>query len=434
MDFIHSHAAALPDLVKFALAMAVIVGIPALCRRIGIPGVVGLLLTGVVLGPHVIGLFAEHHPVMDFLAELGKLLLMFAAGLEIDLALFRQARRRSMIFGLVTTSIPLLLGTLVGLWSGYHVVSAVVLGSLLASHTLLALPIILRLGATRLEPIVITVGATIVSDTLSLIVFAICASTYHSGFSVSTLSIQIVEIAIFVPFILLGLSHLGVYVLKKVEADENAYFVVMLGIMGVAAVLAQSISLPGIVGAFLAGLTVNAAAHDNPAKEKLEFFGNSLFIPVFFIVTGFLIDPVVFSRSIAQHFAFTAGVILALLVGKWVAAEIAVRAFKYSRAARMTMWSLTLPQVAATLAAALVAFDTFNPAGQRLVDGHLLNAVLVLMLTTSIVGPILTERFTPLLLRESAQLLAAENRRATARGSQIEDRSDRGASGGATVH
>ena len=402
-DFIRSHAVALPPIAKFALAMAIIVGIPALSRRIRIPGVVGLLLTGVVIGPHVLGLFAEHHPIMDFLAELGKLLLMFSAGMEIDLALFRQAQRRSMIFGLLTTSLPLLLGTLVGLWSGYQFVSAVVLGSLLASHTLLAMSIILRLGATRLEPIVITVGATLMSDTLSLIVFAICASTYHSGFSVSTLAIQILEIAIFVPLILVGLSRMGAYLLKKVEADENAYFVVMLGTMGVAAVLAQSINLPGIVGAFLAGLAVNAAAHEKPAKEKLEFFGNSLFIPVFFVTTGFLIDPVVFFRSIAQHFVLTAGIILSLLVGKWVAAEIAVRAFQYSRAARMTMWSLTLPQVAATLAAALVAYDTFNPAGQRLVDGHLLNAVLVLMLVTSILGPTLTERFAPHLFQESPQ-------------------------------
>ena len=402
-DFIRSHAVALPHIAKFALAMAIIVGIPALSRRIRIPGVVGLLLTGVVIGPHVLGLFAEHHPIMDFLAELGKLLLMFSAGMEIDLALFRQAQRRSMTFGLLTTSLPLLLGTLVGLWSGYQFVSAVVLGSLLASHTLLAMSIILRLGATRLEPIVITVGATLMSDTLSLIVFAICASTYHSGFSISTLAIQIIEIAIFVPLILIGLSRLGAYLLKKLEADENGYFVIMLGIMGVAAVVAQSINLPGIVGAFLAGLAVNSAAHEKPAKEKLEFFGNSLFIPVFFIVTGFLIDPVVFFRSLAQHFVLTAGIILALLVGKWVAAEIAVRAFKYSRAARMTMWSLTLPQVAATLAATLVAYDTFNPAGQRLVDGHLLNAVLVLMLVTSILGPTLTERFAPALLQESPQ-------------------------------
>jgi Kef-type K+ transport system membrane component KefB len=400
LEWIRSHAVALPHLAKFALAMAIIVGVPPLSRKLRLPAVVGLLLCGVVIGPHVLGVFPVHPAIADFFADLGKLLLMFFAGLEIDLALFRQARARSIIFGLITTGIPLALGTAVGLWFGYQPVAAIVLGSLLASHTLLALPIITRLGETRLEPVTVTVGATVMSDTLSLIVYAICAGIYHSGFSVLNLGVQLVEIAIFVPLVLFGLSRLGAYLLKKLENDEDSYFILMLGIMGVAGLLAQSINLPGIVGAFLAGLAVNAAVHDKPAKGKLEFFANSLFIPIFFIVTGFLIDPLVFLRSLVDNFALASAVILALVVGKLIAAEIAGRAFHYSSAARLTVWSLTLPQVAATLAAALVAYDTFNSAGQRLVDGRLLNVVLVLMLTTAILGPVLTERFAPLMLPE----------------------------------
>jgi hypothetical protein len=73
----------------------------------------------------------------------------------------------------------------------------------------------------------------------------------------------------------------------------------------------------------------------------------------------------------------------------------------------MTMWSLTLPQVASTLAATLVAFDTFDPARQRLIDGRLLNVVLVLMLTTAILGPVLTERFTPRILADLRPAQAA---------------------------
>jgi len=170
----------------------------------------------------------------------------------------------------------------------------------------------------------------------------------------------------------------------------------------VAGLLAQSINLPGIVGAFLAGLAVNEAVRDQPAKEKLEFVGNSIFIPIFFIVTGFLIQPVVFFQSIVDHFALVAAIVGALLVGKWLAVEIAGRAFAYTPAARKTMWSLTLPQVAATLAATLVAYDTFDPAGQRLIDKEVLNAVLVLMLTTAILGPVLTERFAPRLREEAS--------------------------------
>src|SRR5262249_53914370 len=161
--------------------------------------------------------------------------------------------------GLLTTGIPLLLGTAVGILFHYSGTSAIVIGSLLASHTLLALPIITRLDAQRVEPVTITVGATVMSDTLSLVVFAICVSTYVRGFSAMGLVRQIVEIAVLVPLILFGLGRVGAYLLKRAEDQEEAYFVLLFGMMAVAGLLAQFVNLPGIVGAFLAGLAVNAA-------------------------------------------------------------------------------------------------------------------------------------------------------------------------------
>jgi Kef-type K+ transport system membrane component KefB len=406
-ESLRSHAIALPTLAKFAIAMAIIVCVPRLSRRVRIPAVVGLLFAGIAIGPHGLDVIGTNRPIADFFADLGKLLLMFCAGLEIDLALFRRARNRVIAFGILTTSLPLLLGTGVGILFGYRPVAAIVLGSLLASHTLLAAPVVVKLGATRLEPVAVTFGATVMSDTLSLVVFAVCVSTFQKGFSVSALAVQLIEIAIFIPLILFGLSRLGAYFLKKVSDEENAYFALMLLVMAVAAALAAVINLPGIVGAFLAGLAVNAAVQDQPAKEKLKFFGESLFIPIFFVVTGFLIDPRDFYRSVTDNIALAGSVVLALLAGKWIAAQIAGRAFGYSPIARMTMWSLTLPQVAATLAATLVAYDTFDPTGQRLVDARLLNVVLVLMLTTSILGPILTEHFAPRMVPELKPAKAA---------------------------
>jgi Na+:H+ antiporter len=286
---------------------------------------------------------------------------------------------------------------------GYPLLPAIVIGSLLASHTLLGLPTIARLGETHLEPVTITVGATVMSDTLSLIVFAICVSTYQSGFSAWSLSRQLLEIAVFIPILLFGVSRLGAWLLNKVRDSEDGFFVVMLAIAGVAGALADVIDLPPIVGAFLAGLAVNEATQEHPAKEKLKFFANSLFIPIFFIDTGFLIDPPNFVKSIGSHFGLVVAIIGALLVGKWVAATIAARLFGYTPAARKTMWSLTLPQVAATLAATLVGYKTFNPAGDQLLDVHMLNVVFVLLLVTAILGPVLTERFAPGMLPELAQ-------------------------------
>jgi Kef-type K+ transport system membrane component KefB len=398
LEFIRHQASTVPPLARFAVLMAIIVGVPPLARRVRLPAVVGLLLSGVVIGPHGIGLAGEHRVIVDFAAELGKLLLMFFCGLEINLALFRQTQSRAIAFGLLTTLIPLMLGAAVGFAFGYGLIAAIVLGSLLASHTLLASPIVAKLGLTRLEPITVTIGATVLSDTLSLVVFAICVSSYKTGFSIRGLTVQLGEIVVFFAVVLVGLSRLGAYALKKVEHDEDAYFVLLFAILAVAGLLARVINLPDIVGAFLAGLAVNAAVHDKPAKEKLEFVGHSVFIPIFFIATGFLINPSVFLRSLVDHFALVASVVLALITGKWLAVQIAGRRFAYSTAARRTMWSLTLPQVAATLAAALAAFATFNPAGQRLIDRELLNVVLVLMLTTSILGPVLTDRFAHRLL------------------------------------
>ena len=252
IDFVRNHLFTLPTLAKFAIGMAMLVVIPRLCRRLHVPPAVGLLLGGVIVGPYALGIFGTERPIADFLAELGKLLLMFFAGLEIDLALFRRARHRSVTLGIATTLIPLLLGTTVGLAFGYAAIPAIVIGSLLASHTLLGLTVVNRLGLGRLEPV--TIGATVMSDTLSLVVFAICVSVYTTGFSPSGVAILLAEIIGYIVLVLFGLSRLGSYVLKRVENEEDAYFVVMLGIMAVAGVLADTIQLPGIVGAFLAGL------------------------------------------------------------------------------------------------------------------------------------------------------------------------------------
>jgi Kef-type K+ transport system membrane component KefB len=402
LEYLRSGVALLPVLARFAVLMVLIVMIPRLSRRVRVPEAVGLLLSGIVVGPHVFDIFRNQHPVAEFFAELGMLLLMFFAGLEIDLKLFRQQLFRSIVFGVATTAIPLLLGTLVTLWLGYALLPAIVVGSLLASHTLLGSSIVAKLGVNRLGPILVTVGATMMSDTLSLLVFAICVPLYASGFSASGLALQVVEIILFVPLVLFGLSRAGAHLLKRVENEEETYFVLMLGILTVTALLAQLINLPGIVGTFLAGLAVNAAVKDKPAKSKLEFLGQSLFIPTFFIVTGFLIDPLALARGVVDDFSLAAGIIAALIAGKWLAAEGVGRAFGYAPAARKTMWSLTLPQVAATLAATLVASKTFNAAGQPLLDGRMLNAVLVMVLVTAILGPLLTQRYAPDMLEGAA--------------------------------
>jgi Kef-type K+ transport system membrane component KefB len=364
---------------------------------------VGLLVFGVLLGPYILDVAPVNHPIVQFFGDLGRLMLMFVAGLEINIKLFRKAQTRSVIFGIITTIVPQVLGTAYGLTFGYAIIPAIVIGSLLASHTLLSLSIVTRLGALGLEPVVVTIGATLVSDTVSLIIFGICVSIYTTGFSLSGLAVQIVEVAIFVPLILIGASRAGAWILNRLRDNEAGYFVTMLGIMAVAGELSDLINLPDIVGAFLAGLAVNAAVGEHPAKEKLDFFGRAFFIPIFFIVIGFLIVPGAVGRTILDNFWLVAGMIISLILGKGIAAAIAGGAFGYPREARLTMWALTLPQVAATLAATLVGYNTFNAAGERLLPNEIFNAVLVLLVVTSLLGPVLTQLFTPGMVKQEGR-------------------------------
>ena len=157
----------------------------------------------------------------------------------------------------------------------------------------------------------------------------------------------------------------------------------------------------------MAGLAVTAAVGDHPVKERLDFFGRAFFIPIFFIVIGFLIVPVAVAQTILNNFWLVAGMVGSLIVGKAIAAEIAGRGFGYPSQARLTMWALTLPQVAATLAATLVGYNTLNAAGERLLSEEIFNSVLVLLVVTSLLGPVLTELFTPGMIKQEAGVKTA---------------------------
>src|SRR5262249_41185158 len=121
--------------------------------------------------------------------------------------------------------------------------------------------------------------------------------------------------------------------------------------------------------------------------------GNTLFIPMFFVSIGFLIDVGLFLRTLRADTGLVVGIVGGLIAAKYLAARLTQRLFGYSRSQGHLIWSLSLPQVAATLAATLVAFKTKDAAGVRLIDEPVINTVLVLVVVTSILGPILTEYF-----------------------------------------
>jgi Kef-type K+ transport system membrane component KefB/nucleotide-binding universal stress UspA family protein len=371
-------------LVAFTTLLFVSLTLPPIFERLRLPGLVGLLLAGVILGPSGVGLLDPSGEIEKLFSDLGKVYLMFVAALEIDLKEFSRNRDRSLIFGSLTFAVPLIGGLMLGRATGAGWNSAVLLGSLLASHTLLAYPIVMRLGVSRDASVTVTVGATIFTDIAALLVLAVCVSIQGGDFSPLSLTLQILALGLYATGVLFGLDWAGKLYFRRTGDDQGNKFLFILVAVFLSAVGAQLISIDKVVGAFLAGLAVNDVVGDGPVKEKVEFFGGVLFIPFFFICMGLLLDVPVFLEAITDRLGVTLGIVVTLFVTKFLAAAIAGLIFRYGWVQILTMWSLSLPQVAATLAAALVGLQV------GLISPPVFNAVIVLMLVTSLAGSILT--------------------------------------------
>ena len=379
----------LPDspIMAFTVLLLVTLIIPPIFERLRLPGLVGLLAAGVMLGPSVLGVLDPAGDVETLLSDVGKIYLMFVAGLEIDLKDFKRTRNRSLGFGLTTFAIPLTGGLLLSRAFGFDWVASVLIGSLLASHTLLAYPIVMRLGIGKEPSVAATVGATIFTDIGALLVLAMCVAAQAGEFSAQTVVSQLLMLGLFATTVLVGIDWAGKQYFKRNGDREGNQFLFVLAAVFLAAVGSQLINVDKIVGAFLAGLAVNDVVGHGPVKEKVEFVGGVLFIPFFFVCMGLLLNLQVFMESMTTNLAFTLALTGTLIATKFMAALVTKPFFSYRWPQIFTMWSLSMPQVAATLAAALVGLQ------QGIISELEFNAVIVMMLVTSVTGPLLTARF-----------------------------------------
>ncbi|MEB3218538.1 MAG: cation:proton antiporter [Nostocales cyanobacterium 94392] len=374
-------------IIAFTILLLVILIVPPIFERLRLPGLVGLLAAGIFLGSDGLGVLNAESETMKLLSDIGKIYLMFVAGLEIDLEDFRRTKNRSLGFGIATFLIPLIFGMAIGRFFNFGWNASILIGSLLASHTLLGFPIITRLGVTSNQAVTVTIGATIFTDIAALLVLAICVSVSAGEFSIASVAMQLVILAVYSIIVLVGFDWAGKEYFRRTGDEQSNQFLFVLLAVFLASVGAQIVNVDRIVGAFLAGLAVNDVVGHSPVEEKVEFVGSTLFIPFFFINMGLLIDLSGFISSLSSELLLTLGIVGALISSKFLAAFTAKLLYGYNWNETLTMWSLSLPQVAATLAAALVGKN----AG--IITDSVFNTVIVLMLVTAILGPILTEKF-----------------------------------------
>ena len=366
----------------FFICAAVILLGPFLAGRIRLPGMVGIVLGGMLIGPNVLD-WVPREGIVEGVGQLGLLTLMFLAGLELDLDEFVRRRTESVRFGLITFTIPLVLGWIVGaVGFDYALGAAILYGSMWASHTLVAYPIVRNEGLAGHPAVGMAVSGTVITDTLALFVLAVVVGAETGdGSPAVTVGELMLGLGILVAVAFLLLPRLMRRFFAGAGRDRSLRFVGVVAAFTGIAVVADVGGLEGIVGAFFACLAVNRLIPNrSPLMERLEFYGSSLLVPFFLISTGMIIDPSKLTEP--ETLALGAASLGVVVVGKYAAAWIAGRLGRQTRDEVGLVFSLTVAQAAATLASVIVGFE----AG--IFDETLVNAALVVVLVSLVIAPL----------------------------------------------
>jgi Kef-type K+ transport system membrane component KefB/nucleotide-binding universal stress UspA family protein len=371
----------------FLVIMGVLLITPLISEWVRLPGIVGLIIGGMAIGPYGLRLLDAGGSV-ELLATIGLIYLMFTAGLEVDLAQFNRVRNRALVFGLFTFLLPQALGTALGRWLGMDWLGAILLGSAFSSHTLIAFPVVTRLGIARNEAIAVTVGATVFTDVAAFLVLAVVLGLRTGSVSIQYYLTFFGLLVVYAAALLFGLPRLGKLFFRRFSSQSVEFQFVLVALL-LAAFFAERIGLHSVVGAFLAGLAVNAALpHHSAVISRVLFLGEAFFIPVFLMHSGMITDAGAFVAD-PQTLALGAAVTAVAYGSKLAAAWLAARVFGYSRDELWTVWGLSQAQAAVTIPTLLIGLAT------GLFSQTLFNAAIMMIVLTTVTSPVIVQRFGP---------------------------------------
>ena len=382
--------------LKFLLILVIILAAPLLLNKLRIPHLLGLIIAGAIIGPNGFNLVLRDSSII-LSGTAGLLYIMFLAGLEIDLGDFKKNKWKSLTFGMYTFLVPMALGTLVGLYVlNFSMLTSILLASMFASHTLVTYPIVSKYGITKNRAVNVTIGGTVVTCLLALLVLAVIVGM-STGELTQGFWIQLgVSTLVFAFIVLWGFPFVGRWYFKRYD-DRVGQFIFVLGLVFFASFLAEAAGLEAIIGAFLAGLALNRLIPNTSAlMNRIEFVGNALFIPFFLIGVGMLVNFHVFLYDLTTIWVAVVMCVVAT-VSKFIPAWLAQKNFRFTTSERTLIFGLSNAQAAATLAAVLVGYNVIlgtTPEGEpiRLLNESVLNGTVVMILFTCVISSLVTER------------------------------------------
>jgi Kef-type K+ transport system membrane component KefB len=382
--------------LKFFVILLIILFAPILLNRVKIPHLLGLIIAGAIIGPFGFNLINRDSSII-LSGTAGLLYIMFLAGLEIDMADFKKNAGKSSLLGLLGFVIPMVLGTAAGLYMlGYSVMTSVLMASMFSSHTLITYPIVSKLGIAKNKAVNITVGSTLITNVLALLVLAVVVGM-TSGEIDQNFALKLsLSFVLFSAIIMLGFPPVARWFFKRYDDNVSQYiFVLVLVFLG--AVLSELAGIEGIIGAFLAGLALNRLVpRTSPLMNRIDFVGNAIFIPFFLLGVGMLIDYRAFFND-TETLVVAATMSAIATVGKYIPAWIIQKSFRFSKDQRRLIFGLSNAQAAATLAAVLVGYnvilgETADGEPIRLLSESILNGTIIMILVTCTIASFETQR------------------------------------------
>ena len=379
-----------PTLIFFVVLLIILLA-PIIMGKLRIPHIIGMVLAGVLIGEHGLNILERDHS-FELFGKVGLLYIMFLAGLEMDMESVKKNSKRILLFGMLTWLIPLILTFFMSSWLlGYSYTASFLLGCIMASNTLIAYPIISRYGLQRHSSVMLSVGGSMLSIFLALMMLAGLSASYGEDTGIGFWLLFLLKFILFCAACIVFIPRMARYFLRR-YSDAVMQFIFVLAVMFLSAALSEAIGVEGIVGAFIAGLILNRyIPHVSPLMNRIEFTGNAIFIPYFLIGVGMLINV----SSLFEGWRMLG--VVALIVffgtfGKALAAYVSSLLFRMSKAEGHMMFGLTCAHAAGAIAMVMVGMRLEVSPGVFLVNNEILNGVVIMILFTCIISTMMTEK------------------------------------------
>ena len=399
-----------PTLIFFVVLLTILFA-PIIMGKLRIPHIIGMVLAGMLIGKYGLNIL-ERDSSFELFGRVGLLYIMFLAGLEMDLESVKKNSKRILIFGLLSFLIPFVLTFVMASWLlNYSPQASFLLGCIMASNTLIAYPIVGRYGLQRDSSVMLSVGASMLSLFLSLVMLAALVASHEENTNVWFWLFFLLKFCGFIAACILIIPRLTRYFLRR-YSDQVMQFIFVLSVMFLSAAASEAAGVEGIVGAFISGLILNRyIPHVSPLMNRIEFIGNALFIPYFLIGVGMLIR--ISSLFTSWHMVW----IVALIVffgtfGKAVAAYVSSLLFRLPKSAGHMMFGLTSAHAAGGIAIVMVGMRLEVAPGTYLINDEILNGVVIMILVTCVISSLMTAHAAQqIVLKGNSQQLSASSQK-----------------------